>query len=186
MNDSTRGNVTDIATLIDTFVRPVEDWPEPGVTFRDITPLLTDPVALGAVMEALADAGRDIAGGPVDAVLGIEARGFIFAPAVALALGAGFVPVRKAGKLPSKSYSVSYALEYGVATIEMHVDALKPGARVLVVDDVLATGGTMAAAGDLVARAGGTVAGNLVLIELLALGGRARLNDTPTSALRSY
>ncbi|MDQ3158452.1 MAG: adenine phosphoribosyltransferase [Actinomycetota bacterium] len=186
MNHSNRGKVTDIAALIDALVRPIEHWPGPGITFRDITPLLTDPVALRAVIDALADEGREIAGGPVDAVLGIEARGFIFAPAVALALGTGFVPVRKAGKLPSKSYSVSYALEYGDATIEMHADALKPGARVLVVDDVLATGGTMAAAADLVAQAGGSVAGNLVLIELLALGGRARLNDTPTAALRTY
>jgi len=178
--------VPDIALLIDTLVRPIEDWPRAGITFRDITPLLTDPVALREVIDALADAGRELAGGPVDAVLGIEARGFIFAPAVALALGAGFVPVRRSGRLPSNAYSVSYELEYGVATIEMHTDAIKPGARVLVIDDVLATGGTMAAAADLVAQAGATVAGNLVLIELLELGGRAKLDNIPTASLRSY
>lgn len=178
--------MTDFATTIDALVRPIDDWPEPGITFRDITPLLADAAALRDVIEALAIAAREIAGDPIDAVLGIEARGFIFAPAVAIALGVGFVPVRKAGKLPSDSHSVSYGLEYGTATIEMHTDALKPGARVIVIDDVLATGGTMKAAADLVAEAGATVAANLVLIELLALGGRDNLGGTPTAALRSY
>lgn len=178
--------VTDIRATIDALVRPIEDWPEPGVTFRDITPLLVDPLALRAVIEALAEAGRTLSGGPIDAVLGIEARGFIFAPAVAVALGVGFVPIRKAGKLPADSHSVSYGLEYGAATIEMHTDALAAGSRVLVIDDVLATGGTMAAATELVTAAGSTVAGNLVLIELLALDGRANLGETPTVALRSY
>lgn len=178
--------MSDIASTIDRLVRPVENWPEPGVTFRDITPLLADPDALRDVIDALADKGREISGGPIDAVLGVEARGFIFAPAVALALGAGFVPVRKAGKLPTQSYSVSYALEYGSATIEMHTDAIEPGDRVLVIDDVLATGGTMAAVTELVEQAGGTVAGNLVLIELIALGGRDRLEGTATASLRSY
>ena len=176
----------DIATTIDALVRPIEDWPEPGVTFRDITPLLADADALREVIEALAATAREIAGEQIDAVLGIEARGFIFAPAVAIALGTGFIPVRKAGKLPSDSHSVSYGLEYGTATIEMHTDALKPGDRVLVIDDVLATGGTMKAAAELVAEAGATVAANLVLIELLALGGRDTVGDTPTAALRSY
>lgn len=176
----------DIADTIDTLVRPIEDWPEPGVTFRDITPLLADADALREVIDALAAVAREIAGDRIDAVLGIEARGFIFAPAVAIALGTGFIPVRKAGKLPAESHTVSYGLEYGSATIEMHVDALGPGARVLVIDDVLATGGTMKAAADLVAEAGATVSANLVLIELLALGGRATLGDTPTAALRSY
>lgn len=176
----------DVSVLIDTLVRPVEDWPEPGVTFRDITPLLADPDALRAVIDAMTDKAREIAGGPIDAVLGIEARGFIFAPPVALALGAGFIPVRKVGKLPGQAHSASYALEYGSATIEMHTDAIKPGDRVLVIDDVLATGGTMAAVADLVAKAGATVAGNLVLIEILALGGSDRLDNIPTAALRSY
>lgn len=179
-------HVSDIPGLIDSLVRTVEDWPDPGVTYRDITPLLADRDALRAIIEAMADKGREIVGGPIDAVLGIEARGFLFGTPVALALGAGFIPVRKVGKLPGDAHSVSYALEYGTATIEMHSDAIKPGARVLVIDDVLATGGTMAAAADLVAQAGGTVAGNLVLIEILSLGGRARLNGIPTAALRSY
>ena len=175
-----------IIGLIDTLVRPIADWPEPGVTFRDITPLLADPNGLRAVIDAMAEKAREIADGPIDSVLGIEARGFIFAPAVAMALGAGFIPVRKAGKLPSTLFSVSYALEYGEATVEMHTDAIEPGDRVLVIDDVLATGGTMAAVADLVNQAGGTVAANLVLIELLALGGRDKLNHIPTAALRSY
>lgn len=176
----------EITTVIDDLVRPIEDWPSPGVTFRDITPLLADADALRQVIDALAQAARELAGDAIDAVLGIEARGFIFAPAVAIALGVGFIPVRKAGKLPADSHTVSYGLEYGDATIEMHIDALSAGDRVLVIDDVLATGGTMAAAADLVAAAGASVAGNLVLIELLGLGGRAKLGTTPTAALRSY
>lgn len=170
--------------LLDELVRVVPDWPEPGVTFRDITPLLGDPRGLAGVVDTMA--AQAAAFGPVDAVVGIEARGFVLAPPIALRLGVGFVPVRKAGKLPSTSFSTSYELEYGSATLEMHVDALDPGARVLVVDDVLATGGTMLAAADLVAQAGGVVAGNLVLIEILALGGRARLGDDTVASLRAY
>ncbi len=176
--------MTELDAVIDRLVRPIPDWPEPGVTFRDITPLLSDPHAFGAVIEGLVDHAR--AAGPVDAILGIEARGFLFGPAIALALGVAFVPVRKAGKLPSQSFATSYDLEYGSATLEMHVDALAPASRVLVVDDVLATGGTLLAATDLVAQAGGVVAGHLVLIELLALGGRERLGAASCSALRSY
>lgn len=172
--------------IIDDLIRPIENWPTPGVTFRDITPLLADARALRLVVDALAEAAQQLSAGAIDAVLGIEARGFIFAPAVAIALGVGFVPVRKAGKLPAEFHTVSYGLEYADATIEMHTDALSAGDRVLVIDDVLATGGTMAAAADLVAAAGAKVAGNLVLIELLGLGGRARLGTTPTAALRSY
>nr|WP_255669982.1 adenine phosphoribosyltransferase [Aeromicrobium wangtongii] len=171
-------------SLIDDLVRPIEDWPEPGVTFRDITPLLGDPAAYGAVIDGLVALAEEA--GPVDAILGIEARGFLFGPSIALRLGVGFVPVRKLGKLPADLLSTSYDLEYGSSTLEMHVDALAPGARVLVVDDVLATGGTMMAAADLVSQAGGVVVGNLVLIELLALGGRERLAPIRCSALRSY
>ena len=156
----------------------------PGVTFRDITPLLADPAALRGVIDALVAQARSF--GPVDAVLGIEARGFIFAPAIAMALDAGFVPVRKAGKLPASSYTTSYELEYGSAELEIHRDALKPGDRVLVVDDVLATGGTMLAAADLVKQAGAQVAGNLVVIELQFLGGLERLQPVGCSALRTY
>jgi len=173
-----------VAELIDRLVRPVEDWPVPGVTFRDITPLLADPDALREVVDSLVDLAR--ASGPLDAVLGIEARGFIFAPPIALGLDVGFVPIRKSGKLPSSAYRTSYDLEYGSAELEMHRDALKPGDRVLVVDDVLATGGTMSAAADLVQQAGAKVAGNLVLIELLDLHGRARLEPVGCSALRTY
>ena len=165
-------------------MRPIPDWPAPGVTFRDITPLLAQPDAFAAVIDAMAAAGQDF--GPVDAVLGIEARGFIVGAPVALKLGAGFVPVRKDGKLPAETLSVSYALEYGEATIEIHTDALKAGDRVLVVDDVLATGGTLAATATLVAEAGATVAGYLVAIELPALEGRSRLADTPLRSLASF
>ena len=174
----------DLDAIIDELVRPIADWPQPGVTFRDITPLLADPAAFESVVDGLVVLARQT--GPLDAVLGIEARGFLFGPLIALRLGVGFVPVRKAGKLPAESLSTSYDLEYGSATLEMHVDALAPGARVLVVDDVLATGGTLLAAADLVEQAGGSVAGNLVLIELLALGGRDRLASTGCAALRTY
>jgi adenine phosphoribosyltransferase len=176
--------VTELDAVIDRLVRPIADWPEPGVTFRDITPLLADPVALASVIDALVVLAERA--GPVDAVLGIEARGFLFGPSIALRLGVGFVPVRKAGKLPSTSLSTSYDLEYGSATMEMHVDAIERGARVLIVDDVLATGGTLLAADDLVTQAGATVAGNLVLIELQALGGRARLGAVGCETLRTY
>jgi adenine phosphoribosyltransferase len=176
--------VTELDAVIDRLVRPIADWPEPGVTFRDITPLLADPVAFGSVIDGLVELAEKA--GPVDAVLGIEARGFLFGPSIALRLGVGFVPVRKAGKLPSTSLSTSYDLEYGSATMEMHVDAIAPGATVLVVDVVLATGGTLLAADDLVRQAGATVAGNLVLIELTALGGRERLGATGCGTLRSY
>jgi adenine phosphoribosyltransferase len=176
--------VSELDAVIDRLVRPIADWPEPGVTFRDITPLLADPVAFGAVIDGLVELAEQ--SGPVDAVLGIEARGFLFGPSIALRLGVGFVPVRKAGKLPSTSLSTSYDLEYGSATMEMHVDAIAPGSRVLIVDDVLATGGTLLAADDLVRQAGATVAGNLVLIELAALGGRERLGATGCGTLRSY
>ena len=155
-----------------------------GVTFRDITPLLADPDALRTVVDALVDLAHTF--GPVDAVLGIEARGFIFAPAIALALGTGFVPIRKGGKLPASSYTTSYELEYGSAELEMHRDAIQPGDRVLVVDDVLATGGTMLAAADLVEQSGAQVAGNLVVIELEFLGGLERLQPVGCSALRTY
>jgi adenine phosphoribosyltransferase len=132
--------------LRSTCVIDVPDYPEPGILFKDITPLLADHDAFSAVVTALASAGRDDDGNViVDKVVGMEARGFILAAPVALALGAGFVPVRKAGKLPRATHAVSYALEYGEATLEIHQDAIAPGDRVLLVDDVLATGGTAAA-----------------------------------------
>ncbi|MFY0405862.1 adenine phosphoribosyltransferase [Solicola sp. PLA-1-18] len=166
-------------------VRDVADWPQPGVTFRDVTPLLADADAFAASVRALADLARDLAG-DVDVVAGVEARGFVFGAPVAMALGVGFVPVRKAGKLPAATYGVSYDLEYGTETVEVHTDAFAPGQRVLVLDDVLATGGTLVAANELVRRTGAEVAADVVLIEIAALGGRARITDAPLGAIRTY
>ncbi len=146
--------------------------------FKDITPLLADGPAFAAVVDALAAAY-----GPVDKVAGIEARGFILAAPVAVRLRAGFVPIRKKGKLPGPTFAQDYELEYGTSTIEVHTDAFTPSDRVLVIDDVLATGGTARATADLVHRAGATVAGIVVLLELSFLNGRARLADLPVTAL---
>jgi len=170
-------------TLLD-LVLDVPDFPEPGIVFKDITPLLADHEAFTAVVAALAAAGRDEAGNTVvDKVVGMEARGFILAAPVALALGAGFVPVRKAGKLPRETHAVSYALEYGEATLEIHQDAIAPGERVLLVDDVLATGGTVAATDQLVRRCGGVTHAVAVLLELTFLPGRDAIGDLPLTAL---
>jgi adenine phosphoribosyltransferase len=168
----------DIATLIRAAVRDVPDYPSPGIVFKDITPLLADGALFAAVTGALA-AGH----GRIDKVAGIEARGFILAAPVACALGAGFVPIRKAGKLPAPAYAQSYDLEYGQATIEVHQDAFAPGDRVLIVDDVLATGGTAAASAELVRRSGATVAEIAVLLELGFLNGRSKLAGLPVRAL---
>jgi adenine phosphoribosyltransferase len=166
--------------LLDRLVVDVPDFPTPGVVFKDITPLLGDPEGLRAVTAALAAA----AGGQrVDKVLGMEARGFILAAPVAIELEAGFVPVRKAGKLPRETHAVSYSLEYGEATLEIHHDAVRPGERVLLVDDVLATGGTASATVDLVQRSGGEVVGLAVLMELGFLPGRAAVGEVPVTAL---
>jgi adenine phosphoribosyltransferase len=156
-------------------IRDIPDFPEPGIIFKDITPLLADAGAFGAVVNALAASA--VAAGGVDAVVGIEARGFILAAPVALALQAAFVPVRKAGKLPGRTFQASYTLEYGQATLEIQEDALAPGARVLLVDDVLATGGTVTAAARLIGDAGATVTAVAVLLELGFLPGRARLGE---------
>jgi adenine phosphoribosyltransferase len=164
----------------------VPDFPEPGVVFKDITPLLADHTAFSAVIDALASAGRDESGATaVDKVVGMEARGFILAAPVALALGAGFVPVRKAGKLPRETHAVSYALEYGEATLELHSDSISPGERVLLVDDVLATGGTVAATRQLVESCGGEAVGVAVLMELSFLPGRAAIGDLPLHVLQT-
>ncbi len=171
---------------MDDLVRDVPDFPKPGVMFKDITPLLADHAGFTAVVQALADAGRDETGATVvDKVIGMEARGFILAAPVALALGVGFVPVRKAGKLPSATYAVSYSLEYGEETLEIHTDALAPGERVLLVDDVLATGGTARATRLLVQHCDAVVHGLAVLMELSFLDGRSGLGNVPLTALRT-
>jgi adenine phosphoribosyltransferase len=175
---SSAGAGAELTRLITTLVRDVPDYPQAGVVFKDITPLLADGKAFAAVIEALAETY-----GPVDKVAGIEARGFILAAPVACRIGAGFVPIRKQGKLPGVTFAQEYDLEYGTATIEVLTDAFAPDDRVLVIDDVLATGGTARASADLVQRAGAQVTGLAVLLELSFLNGRARLADLPVSAL---
>ena len=159
-----------LAGLIAARVRDIPDYPQPGIVFKDITPLLADGAAFRAVVTALASGH-----GPIDKVAGIEARGFILAAPAACQLAAGFVPIRKQGRLPGPTYAQSYELEYGTATIEVHRDAFGPGERVLIIDDVLATGGTAQATASLVRRAGAEIVGVAVILELTFLGGRARL-----------
>jgi len=164
------GGQADIAAVLRRLIRDVPDYPRPGVVFKDITPLLADAEGFASTIEALA-AGHD----RIDRVAGIEARGFILAAPVACRLGVGFVPVRKVGKLPGPTHAETYQLEYGTATVEVHVDAFAPGDRVLMIDDVLATGGTAAATAALIRRCGAQVVSLGVLIELGFLGGRASL-----------
>lgn len=166
-----------------TYVRDIPDFPTPGVAFKDITPLLADHGAFSSVIDGLCGAFE---GRAVDRVLGIEARGFIVAAPVAYRFGAGFTPVRKAGKLPWKVEAEEYALEYGSDLLEIHVDAVAPGERVLVVDDVLATGGTAAATARLVERLGAEVVGFGFVIELAFLGGRAKLGGRECVSLITY
>ncbi|TMQ90827.1 adenine phosphoribosyltransferase [Actinomadura soli] len=170
----------DLGKLIQDRIRDVDDYPQPGVVFKDITPLLADHVAFAGVVDAIVNHyGR----GTIDKIVGIEARGFILAAPVAYHFGAGFVPVRKKGKLPSRTHQETYDLEYGTETIEIHLDALRPGERVLIVDDVLATGGTAAAAAELVRRGGGEVVGLSVLLELSFLHGRDKLRNLDVHSL---
>ena len=164
-------------------IRDIPDFPKPGIVFKDITPLLLDPAALDAAVTAIADWARPRR---VDLVLAAEARGFILGAALAIELGAGFVPARKPGKLPSETVSAEYVLEYGVDALEMHADALADGARVLLHDDLLATGGTARALAQLVERAGGVIAGCCFLVELSFLGGRAALAGYDVHALVAY
>jgi len=164
-------------------IRSIPDFPEPGILFRDITPLLADPKGFHVVLDMIA---HRFVGEHIDAVVGIESRGFIFGGALAARLNASFVPVRKPGKLPFRTDKVSYSLEYGENELEMHRDALVEGTHVLVVDDLLATGGTAAAAGELVHRQGAEVHAYAFVIELTSLGGRQRLSGAPVISVVRY
>jgi adenine phosphoribosyltransferase len=168
---------------LESLIRPIPNFPKPGIVFRDITPLLANPKAMRLAVHQLL---HPFMGEPVDMVAGMEARGFIFGALCAQELGAGFVPLRKPGKLPHRTESMSYALEYGDNALEVHVDALGHGHRVLLVDDLIATGGTAAASCALVERLGGTVVGCAFLIELDALNGRAALGERRVHSLLHY
>jgi adenine phosphoribosyltransferase len=176
-----RHRVLNVLKLED-YIRPVPDFPQPGVLFRDLTPLLGDACALRESISRLTEPFRDA---DVEVVAGMEARGFIFGALAAWQLGTGFVPLRKPGKLPAEVEAVTYELEYGTATLEVHRDALGRGRRVLLVDDVLATGGTAEASVALVARLGAELVGCAFLVELAALGGRARLGGQRIHAVLS-
>ena len=164
-------------------IREVPDFPKPGINFYDITTLLKDPAGWQATMDAVTSNYKDT---PADVVVGIESRGFFFAPTLAYTLKAGFVPVRKPGKLPAETVSVEYALEYGTDRLQIHKDAIQPGQRVLIFDDVLATGGTAAAVAKLVEQLGGKVVGLGFLIELTFLNGRNRVSGHPLWSLLQY
>jgi adenine phosphoribosyltransferase len=168
---------------IEAAIRNVPDFPKPGIQFKDITPLLADARLFSGAIDLLIERFQP---GSVDAVVGIDARGFIFAAAAAVRLNAGFIPVRKQGKLPYQTIEQDYALEYGTATVAIHTDALKPGSRVLLVDDLLATGGTAAAAAALVKRLGGEILEAGFLIELKFLNGREKLKGYPVRSLVIY
>ena len=168
---------------IEQAIRNVPDFPKPGIQFKDITPVLADPRLFAATIDLLTDGFKP---GSVDTVVGIDARGFIFAAAAAMKLRAGFVPVRKKGKLPYKTHEQDYALEYGSATVAMHVDALKPGARVLLIDDLLATGGTAAAAAALIKKLGAQILEVTFLIELKFLKGREKLKGYPVRSIVTF
>ena len=164
-------------------IRDIHDFPKPGVLFRDITPLLRDPAGLSLAVEFLTQPFR---AQHIDIVVGAESRGFIFGTAVARNLSAGFVPIRKPGKLPADKHSITYELEYGQDTLEIHADAIQPGQRVLMVDDLLATGGTMRTCCDLVEKLGGKITAVAVLIELADLAGREKLTKWPFHCVLSY
>lgn len=174
-----------IEKLIKAAVRDVKDFPKPGIIFKDITPIMQDPHLCGLIIDALVKQVEPL---NIDVIAGIESRGFFFGPSMAQRLGVPFVPIRKAGKLPYNCIQESYALEYGEATIEMHEDAFSPGMKVLIHDDLLATGGTVLAAGILVEQLDGIIAGYSFLISLDFLDGRSKLTQTgaPIFALASY
>ena len=168
---------------LEKYIRDIPDWPKQGILFRDITPLLGDAQAFAAAIEALA---ADFTEAEIDYVAAVEARGFVFGASVAEKLNAGFVPIRKKGKLPFETETVTYDLEYGKDTLEVHKDAVKKGAKVLMVDDLLATGGTMAAACELIEKIGGEVAEVVFLIELRFLGGISKLKGRRVKTIISY
>ncbi len=168
---------------LEDYVISIPDFPKPGILFRDVTGVIGDPVGFRLAVDALC---RRLEGVAFDLVAGMESRGFIFGAPVACRLGKGFLPVRKPGKLPRATVSESYALEYGTATLEIHRDDIRPGQKVVLVDDLLATGGTAAAAARLVERLGGTVVKVLTLIELVDLGGRARLSHYPVDSVVGF
>ncbi len=165
------------------FIRDIPDWPKEGILFRDITPLLADPEAFIVAVDALSAAFTEAG---IEYVAAVEARGFIFGSVVAEKLGAGFVPIRKKGKLPAQTESITYDLEYGTDTLEVHLDAVESGAKVLMVDDLLATGGTMAAACKPIEKIGGQVAGIAFLIELAGLRGAEKIADYEITSIISY
>ncbi len=165
------------------YIRDIPDWPKKGILFRDITPLLLNPKAYTTAIDLLS---ADFADAGIEYVAAVEARGFIFGSAVAEKLGAGFVPIRKKGKLPWQTESITYDLEYGTDTLQVHSDAVENGGKVLMVDDLLATGGTMAAACKLIEKIGGTVVGIALLIELAALQGREKIDDYTVTSIISY
>jgi adenine phosphoribosyltransferase len=165
------------------YIRRIPDWPKKGILFRDITPLLADAKAFAAAVKQLSSQFKDAA---VDYVAAVEARGFIFGSAVASELGAGFIPIRKKGKLPGATESVTYDLEYGQDTLEVHKDSIEKGAKVLMVDDLLATGGTMAASCELIKKLGGKIKGIAFLIELSDLGGRDKLKGYDLHILMAF
>jgi adenine phosphoribosyltransferase len=168
---------------LERYIRGVPDWPKKGILFRDITPLLADAKAFAAAIDALCVGFTDVG---VEYVAAVEARGFIFGAAVARKLGVGFVPIRKKSKLPFKTESITYDLEYGTDTLEVHTDAVDKGAKVLMVDDLLATGGTMAAACKLIEKIGGQIVGISFLIELCDLAGRGKLSGYKIKTVISY
>lgn len=175
--------MTDREVDFESYIRSIPDWPKKGILFRDITPLLAAPKLLDAAAEALC---ADFVDKGIDAVAAVEARGFIFGSLVATRLAVAFVPIRKKGKLPSATESITYDLEYGTDTLEVHSDAIKTGSKVLMVDDLLATGGTMAAACELIEKIGGKIAGITFLIELCDLAGRDKLTDYDVKSIISY